>query len=96
MIAVDTNVMVYAHREQLPKHERALEWLIYLTEGRVPWAIPVFCLGEFVRVVTHSRIFDPPSTLEQAVSALENLLLSPTIKPNHTGAESRPALSSPV
>ena len=80
MIAVDTNVMVYAHREQLPQHDRALEWLTYLAEGRVPWAIPVFCLGEFVRVVTHTRIFDPPSTLEQAVSALENLILSPTLR----------------
>ena len=80
MIAVDTNVMVYAHRKQLPQHERALEWLIYLAEGRVPWAIPVFCFGEFVRVVTHPRIFDPPSTLEQAVTAIENLLLSPTLR----------------
>ena len=59
MIAVDTNVMVYAHREQLPQHERALEWLTYLAEGRVPWAIPVFCIGEFVRVTTHPRVFDP-------------------------------------
>ena len=80
MIAVDTNIMVYAHREHLPQHERALEWLTYLAEGQVPWAIPVFCLGEFVRVATHSRIFDPPSTLEQTVSALEDLLLCPTLR----------------
>jgi toxin-antitoxin system PIN domain toxin len=80
MIAVDTNVMVYAHREQLPQHERALEWLTYLAEGHLPWAIPVFCLGEFVRVVTHPRVFDPPSNLEQALSALENVLLSPTLR----------------
>ena len=85
MIAVDTNVMVYAHRKQLPQHERALEWLIYLAEGRVPWAIPVFCLGEFVRVTTHPRIFDPPSTLEQAIPSLEDLLLSPTLRVLYPG-----------
>ena len=57
-----------------------MEWLIFLAEGRVPWAIPVFCRGEFVRVVTHPRIFDPPSTLDQAVSALEDLMLRPTLR----------------
>lgn len=80
MIAVDTNVLVYAHSEHLPQHERALERLFHLAEGQVPWGIPVFCLGEFVRFVTHSRIFDPPSTLDQALSALESLLLSPTLR----------------
>jgi toxin-antitoxin system PIN domain toxin len=80
MIAVDTNVLVYAHRRHLPQHGRALEWLTCLAEGPVPWAIPVFCLGEFVRVVTHARIFDPPSTLPQALSTLEGLLQCPTLR----------------
>jgi toxin-antitoxin system PIN domain toxin len=80
MIAVDTNVLVYAHRDHLSQHGRALEWLTYLAEGHLPWAIPVFCLGEFVRVVTHTRIFDPPSSLKQALSALEGLLQSPTLR----------------
>ncbi len=80
MIAVDTNVLIYAHRVHLPQHDHALKWLTYLAEGQVSWAVPVFCLGEFVRVATHPRIFDPPSTLEQAVSALEDLLLSPTLR----------------
>ncbi len=41
--------------------------------------MPVFCLGEFVRVVTHPRILHPPSSLEQAWSAIEGLLESPTL-----------------
>ena len=80
MIAVDTNILVYAHRSLLPGHERALEWLRHLAEGRLPWGIPVFCLGEFVRVVTHPRVLHPPSTLEEALSALEGMWESPTLR----------------
>jgi toxin-antitoxin system PIN domain toxin len=80
MIAVDTNVLVTAHREDLAKHRAALERLTELAVGDLPWAIPVFCIGEFVRVVTHLRLFDPPSTLDEAAAALEGLLKSPTLR----------------
>ena len=71
---------MYAHREGLPQHERALAWLTHIAESPIPWALPVFCLGEFVRVVTHPRIFDPPSTLEDALAALEGVLASPSAR----------------
>lgn len=61
MIAVDTNVLVYAHRQELPQHRRARARLVELAEGPARWAIPVFCLGEFLRVMTHplgSRMAD--------------------------------------
>jgi len=80
VIAVDTNVLIYAHREELPQHRQALAWLRHLAEGPVPWALPVFCLGEFIRVVTHPRIFDPPSPLDLALAALDTLLQSPTLR----------------
>ena len=38
MIAVDTNVVVYAHREESPHHDRALQAVRGLAEGEVPWA----------------------------------------------------------
>ena len=80
MIAVDTNILVYAHREELPQHAAARARLTALAEGRAPWAIPVFCLGEFVRVVTHPRLFDPPHTIAEACSALGRVLESPTVR----------------
>ncbi len=80
MIAVDTNVLIYAHREELAQHAQSFAWLKALAEGPRPWGIPVFCIGEFVRVATHPRIFDPPSTLAQSTSAIENLLASPSLK----------------
>jgi uncharacterized protein len=86
LIAVDTNVLVYAHRQELPHHTQSLKWLKYLAEGDVPWALPVFCLGEFIRVVTHPRVFHPPSTLDQAFSALQGLLKSRSVRVLNPGS----------
>jgi len=80
VIAVDTNILVYAHRASAPEHERALAWLRHFAEGRRPWGLPVFCVGEFVRVVTHPRVLDPPVPLKEAIAALDGLLASPTVR----------------
>lgn len=40
MIAVDTNLLVYAHREDSPWHEKALARVTELAECGSPWAIP--------------------------------------------------------
>jgi toxin-antitoxin system PIN domain toxin len=79
VIAVDSNVLVYAHREESSFHAQALRWLSHLAEDPAPWGLPVFALGEFVRVVTHPRLFDPPSSLEKALDAIEQLLKSPSV-----------------
>ena len=80
MIAVDTNILVYAHRAELAKHEPAAAKLVALAEGPAAWALPVFCLGEFLRVVTHPRLFDPPFTAAEACRALERVLSSPSLE----------------
>jgi toxin-antitoxin system PIN domain toxin len=80
VIAVDTNILVYAHRQGLDQHKSAVAWLRHLAESPTPWAVPVFVLGEFVRVVTHPRVFDPPSTLDEALGALGGVLGSPSLR----------------
>jgi hypothetical protein len=80
VIAVDTNILVYAHREELPQHAVARDRVTALAEGDAPWAIPVLCLGEFVRVVTHPRLFDPPHSIDEACGALDRLLASPSVR----------------
>jgi toxin-antitoxin system PIN domain toxin len=85
LIAVDSNVLVHAHRAGTPNHERSLAWLRRLAEGPVPWGLPVFCLGEFVRVVTHPRVLHPPSSLDEAWGAIEALLESPTLRVLYPG-----------
>lgn len=80
MIALDTNILVFAHRENVPEHGRALHWLHHLATGNGPWGLTVFSLGEFVRVVTHPRVFDPPSTMDDALAALAALTDSPSLR----------------
>ena len=63
MIAVDTNILVYAHREDSPWHEAAWSCVAAMAEGRDSWAIPWPCLHEFVAIATHPRIYAPPSPL---------------------------------
>lgn len=56
MIALDTNILVYAHRRDSPWHDKAREVVKALAEGSQPWAIAWTCLHEFYGIVTHSRI----------------------------------------
>ena len=79
MIAVDTNVLVHAHRHDSPKHAAAHARVVALAESPSRWAIPVFCIGEFVRVITHPRLFNFPHTAEEACEALSRLLASPSV-----------------
>jgi len=52
---------------------------VHLAEGPARWALPVFCLGEFLRVVTHPRLLLPPFTVEEACAALGRVLASPSL-----------------
>jgi uncharacterized protein len=79
VIAVDSNILVYAHREDSPWHEAACARLAGLAEGRQTWAIPWPCLHEFLAIVTHPRIYDPPTPLERAVDQVDAWLESPSL-----------------
>jgi toxin-antitoxin system PIN domain toxin len=80
VIAVDTNVLVYADRAETPLHGAALSALTALAEGQRAWALPVFCVGEFLRVVSHPRVFESPTPVLDALASLESLLRSPSIR----------------
>lgn len=77
MIAVDTNLLVYAHREDADFHAQALAALIELAERGDRWSIPWPCVHEFLAIVTHLRIYRPPSPMAIAVEAMEAWLASP-------------------
>lgn len=78
MIAVDTNVLIHAHRSESAWHMAARARLVSLAEGPARWGLPVFCVAEFMRVVTHGRVFNPPSSVSQAAGFIENLVAAPT------------------
>ena len=80
MIAVDTNILIYAHRKDSPWHEPAAACIIALAEGNTPWAIPWPCIHEFLAIVTHPRIFRPPTPLNRALADLETWFSSPRLR----------------
>jgi toxin-antitoxin system PIN domain toxin len=79
MIALDTNILVYAHREDSPWHDAAFSTVVELAEGRALWAIPWPCIHEFFAIVTHPRIFDPPTPLTSAVDQVEAWIEAPSL-----------------
>ena len=79
MIAVDTNILVYAHRRDSTWHEPARTCIREVAEGRAPWAIPWHCLHEFLAIVTHPNIYSPPTSLAKALQQVEAWLESPSL-----------------
>lgn len=77
MIALDTNILVYAHRWDSPWHVGAQRCLADLAQRQSPWAIPWHCLHEFLGIVTHPRIFNPPTPLARALEQVEIWMESP-------------------
>ena len=67
MDLIDVNVLVYAHREDAPNHAAYHEWLVDLMEGDRAYSVADIVLSGFLRVVTHPRIFDPPSPMASAL-----------------------------
>jgi len=79
--AVDTNLLVYAHRSEAVFHSIARSSIETLAAGRSPWAIHWPCVHEFIAVVTHPRIYKTPTPIRdaldqiRALTSLENLVL---------------------
>jgi len=85
MIAVDTNILVYAHNTSCTFHQEAYSQINALAEGSKPWGIPVSCLREFLSVVTNPKIFKPASTVLEATSQIDAWLASPQVSVLHSG-----------
>lgn len=73
LIAVDTNILVYAHRADSPFHDRARSAIEALASGAREWAIPWPCAHEFFAVVTHPRIYKTATPAETAFAQLRAL-----------------------
>lgn len=81
MKAYDTNILVYAHRADLPFHQRAFDLLRDSAEGTATWAIPWPCVHEFYSIVTNRRIFkDAASQPEEAIAQITAWLGAPGLK----------------
>ena len=77
MIICDVNVLVYAFREDAKDHDRYHAWLIERLRGDEPVGYNGVIDSGFLRIVTHQRIYQPPSEPETAFAFLQDLHSTP-------------------
>jgi toxin-antitoxin system PIN domain toxin len=77
MMLMDVNVLVYAHREDAKDHIAYREWLESVLNASVAYAYSELVLSGFIRVVTHPKIFEQPSSLEAAITFSEQIRSAP-------------------
>ena len=85
MILPDVNVLVYAHREDAPDHAAYRGWLESVINGAQAYGMCDLVLSGFLRVVTHPRIFDQPSGLDQALAFVADIRNQPNCVPVRPG-----------
>ena len=67
MVLIDVNVLVYAHREDAPDHRAYREWLEGTIGSDHAYGLADIVLSGFLRIVTHQRVFKPPSSIGAAL-----------------------------
>jgi toxin-antitoxin system PIN domain toxin len=77
MILTDVNVLVYAHRTDAIGHAAYRAWLEATINGDQAYGVSDLVLSGFLRVVTHPRVFSPPSNLAAALAFAELLRRQP-------------------
>lgn len=77
MLLIDVNVLVYAYREDSPEHSLFKTWLKDLLDSEEVVGVADIVLSAFLRITTHPKIYDPPSSLEDALQFAEVLRSQP-------------------
>ena len=74
MIAVDTNILIYAHRSGATLHTRARSAIERAADSDEGWGIPLPAVAEFWAQVTHPQYPDGPSPHPAAARFIRNLV----------------------
>lgn len=74
MIAVDANLLVYAHDASSPDHRLARDWLEAALGATARVALPWTSLLAFLRIVTNPRIYRRPQSLDRAWAQVDKWL----------------------
>lgn len=82
----DVNVLVNALRPDAPDHGRCLAWLNHAANDVRPFALTSVVLAGTIRVLTHPRVFSPPSPTGVVLGELERLRRRPNCLPVEPGA----------
>ena len=73
MLLPDVNVIINAYREDAVEHPRFKAWLDGVVNSDEPYGVSDLVLSGFLRIVTHPRIFRPPSPTNDAIAFAERV-----------------------
>jgi uncharacterized protein len=85
VILADVNVLVYAFREESPRHAEYRDWLRGRIAEEAAFALSELVLSGTLRVLTHPRVFTPPTPLGEALAFVEALRAQPNVVLVHPG-----------
>jgi hypothetical protein len=68
VVLPDVNLLVYAHRKDTQHHDAARRWVEDLIRSDRAYGMAELVVSAFVRIVTHPRVFNPPSPLDAALA----------------------------
>ena len=88
MLLPDVNILIYAHRSESPEHERYAQWLRDVAGGAEPFGLSELGGSAFVRIVTNPKVWDEPTSVEDALEFIERLRSRSNARPLTHGVAS--------
>ncbi len=85
MLLIDTNILVYAYRQDSFRHMEFRRWVEQMVSSGQTFSIPEMIGSSFLRIVTNPRIYRLPTPFEEALTVLDDLTRSPNHVANHPG-----------
>lgn len=79
MILPDVNILVRAFRKDAPGHLESRQWFEEMIGSEAVFGVSDLVLSGFLRIVTHPRVFDPPTPLESSLEFVEALRVQPNV-----------------
>lgn len=77
MVLCDVNVLVYAFREDADRHVEFRAWLDERVAAFEAFGVSELVLSGVLRVLTHPRVFMPPTPLDNALAFVAALRAQP-------------------
>lgn len=70
MVLPDVNILIYAHRAELPQHDAARTWLDGVIAGEAPYGLSELVLSGFLQIVTNPRALVKPTPIDTALETV--------------------------
>lgn len=80
MIAVDSNILIYAFATEMPQHAAAKAAVRAFAQSPAAWAIPWPCIHEFYAVATNPKLFAADGLTESALAQIREWMRSPSLE----------------